>query len=141
MTANAIIKDAGPPVDSAAPDVTNKPVPEAGVSVFINNPTFREDLRRTDGAADCNHLQVSPFQFGSKTGVGRSLCGCGVIIFSWISCLRRLGDMGVGVPLEAVDESSPPTPVGLCITRSEVVSIRTASPRRGQSQVLLWIIV
>jgi hypothetical protein len=109
------------------------------VRVFFNNDTVREASRRTDRASDCNHLQVSSLQLCSETGVGRSLCGCGVVIFSWINCLRGLGDMGAGVPFEAVDESSPPHPLGLCVTRSEVVPIRTAPARRRQIQVLLWI--
>jgi hypothetical protein len=51
--------DAGPPVDSAAPLVTNKPVPGKGVSTLCNNPILREVSRRTDGASDCDHLQMA----------------------------------------------------------------------------------
>jgi hypothetical protein len=67
-----------------------------------------------------------------------------MVIFSRItdSCLRRLGDMSIRISLEAVDESSPPTPFDLClITWSELVSIRTVPAGRPQVQVLLWIIV
>ena len=50
--------------------------------------------------------------------------------------------MGVGIPLEAIDESSRPSTFGLVMTRSPVISIRTVVPVGIiQIQVLLWIVV
>lgn len=51
--------DAGPPVDSAAPLVTNKPVPGGVSAPYAITPILREISRRTDRASDCNHLQMA----------------------------------------------------------------------------------
>jgi hypothetical protein len=138
MIPYAIIRDAGPPVDSAAPEVTKRPVPKPGVSTFSNNLILRENSRRTDRASNGNHLHMTGLQLVSETRVGCSLSCCLVIIFSSdIShYLRWLGDVGIGIPFEAVDKSSSPISSWSSLTCTPFWTVSIP-----QIQILLHIIV
>ena len=115
MMMNAITRDAGPPVERAAPDVTKRPVPasralvpHSSLSILLVESRVCSSRRRTDGASDRNHLHVARFQLPGQARVGGVGGGSGMVKVAAGDGLLLLSDGGIRVAPEAVDEARRP---------------------------------
>jgi hypothetical protein len=108
-----MISDAGPPVESAAPEVTKRPVPAGAVSIlYITSRQRGKEEKLTNRTTDCDHLHVATFQLVSKPRVCGCLSSSLVVVPSLDNLLLgRFGDLGIWVASEAVDEPRGPWPL------------------------------
>jgi hypothetical protein len=109
MSIKAIIKDAGPPLARAAPDVTKRPVPRKRQEVSDGAGHVTSMIPKlTNRAPNGNHLHVARFELLGKAGVGCPLCGA-LVVESFSSMHRRgAGHVRIRIPLETIDEPSVP---------------------------------
>lgn len=119
--------EAGPPVCSTDPDETKRPVPAVVPSISYLC-TYLVILARsdrgwngvcllTDRTTNGNHLQMTALQLTVQGRIGRVLGGCFKIKDIAVGAnLAGLGDMGIGIALETVDEALAEAASGLGFT-------------------------
>jgi hypothetical protein len=108
----AITSEAGPPLDSALPDPTKRPVPNTSVSTVAGTNGRQPGLERhnsthTDRTTDGNHLQMAALQRPRKRRRRRVLHGALDIEGVAVDAHGAFGRQeGVGVALEAVEDAA-----------------------------------